>query len=279
METVKGLSGSSIFLELVVWNLGIKKYTCAQIIFSMATFIAIRQCCCLIRNVCEFFEELKHLQSRYQGDYRKALEASFNPGWWSAFGIAILCYIFYEENLLPCLPLLIYIPLILICWLFCWIAGIQDPTNATISEITEQKQLNVAHGLAWSYYVGYLKFVLPALKESVYMFNEENYNILNDPETRRLHILIPLSCRLYSDLNDADENITFVKEIPPLCIDRAGIKGRVFKYNLYRILDEDKRFHFYLFPDSPETEDPCRHLLSREILKHIKQQHSEEFIL
>jgi len=30
-----------------------------------------------------------------------------------------------------------------------------------ISEICEVKKMNVAHGLAWSFYIGYLKLILP----------------------------------------------------------------------------------------------------------------------
>lgn len=38
---------------------------------------------------------------------------------------------------------------------------LQKPSAAEISEMTERSKQNVAHGLAWSYYVGYLKIVLP----------------------------------------------------------------------------------------------------------------------
>lgn len=71
-------------------------------------------------------------------------------------------------------------------------------------------------------------------------FSKEN-NLLKSSDTCSLHILIPLSCRIYGDLKEIDGNIEFVKELPPLYIDRAGIKGRVFKNNVYRILDEDHR--------------------------------------
>lgn len=38
---------------------------------------------------------------------------------------------------------------------------LQVPAPVEISEICEMKKMNVAHGLAWSFYTGYLKFVLP----------------------------------------------------------------------------------------------------------------------
>lgn len=33
-----------------------------------------------------------------------------------------------------------------------------------VSELTESSKKNVAHGLAWSYYIGYLKVVLPRMQ-------------------------------------------------------------------------------------------------------------------
>ncbi|XP_069826152.1 stimulator of interferon genes protein isoform X2 [Dendropsophus ebraccatus] len=210
------------------------------------------------------------------------------------------------------------------------------PTQAEISKITEKKHLNVAHGLAWSYYVGYLKFALPALKHLVKEFNKENNNLLRSPETLKLYILMPLSCKIYNDLKEEDENLTFFKEIPPLRVDRAGIKARIFKNNVYRILDEEHRpyyciaeyatplaslyemsnissagfskqdrmeqaklfcrtlkdilesslechntFRLVIYDDSPRTfkDNIQKNLLSKVILKHLKQQHSEEYDL
>ncbi|KAM4748738.1 stimulator of interferon genes protein [Rhinophrynus dorsalis] len=295
----------------------------------MAIHFIIAQTGCFVVSLCDFSEEISHLHTRYHGKYLKVIKASFNRNY--AIPISFLCYIFYAEDLWPVYPVHIHLLLQILSQLLCWCLGIQAPTSATISDITERKHLNVAHGLAWSYYVGYLQFVLPALKELVKKFNEENNNLLKFRETFRLHILIPLSCKLYGDLKEADDNITFVKEIPPLFMDRAGIKGRVFKNNVYRILDEEYRpyycmveyatplaslskmsditsaaftvedriqqtklfyrtlkdiledshecrnsYRLIIYDDCPKTEDHNEHLLSREILKHMKQQHSEE---
>lgn len=38
---------------------------------------------------------------------------------------------------------------------------LQKLSAVEVSELTESSKKNVAHGLAWSYYVGYLKIVLP----------------------------------------------------------------------------------------------------------------------
>lgn len=39
--------------------------------------------------------------------------------------------------------------------------SLQPLAPAEISAICEKQNFNVAHGLAWSYYVGYLKLILP----------------------------------------------------------------------------------------------------------------------
>ncbi|CAH2276805.1 stimulator of interferon genes [Pelobates cultripes] len=320
---------------IVLYTFGIGNYSITQIVFSLSVFFLSIPSWNLIVGICEFSEEIKHVNARYNGHYLKAFKASFNTKYMSVvIPSFILCYIFYEEEYLPNFPRKISFFLILLAHFLAWLLGIQETSPAGISKIIEKKHFNVAHGLAWSYYVGYLKFVLPELKNLVKKFNEENNNLLKSSEMCKLHILIPLSCKLYGDLNEGDENITFLKEIPPLCKDRAGIKGRVFKNNVYRILDEEHRpyyciveyatplasllqmsdiasaafsaedriqqtklfyrtlkeilenslecqnsFRLIVYDDSPKDKMYQPHMLSTEILKHLKQQHSEEYNL
>ncbi|KAM3926004.1 stimulator of interferon genes protein [Leptodactylus fuscus] len=317
---------------LSLYLLGMGNYTRSQIAYAMAVHCLLAQSCHFLFGLCEFCEELAHIQTRYHGEYLKTLQASISTrNTLLMMMTAIFCYILYNEDPLPGM---INVVLLLLCNLLCVCCGLKDPTQAVISEITEKRQLNVAHGLAWSYYVGYLKFVLPALKNLVKEFNEQNNNLLRSPETLKLYILMPLSCKIYKDLKEEDENITFIKEIPPLRIDRAGIRARVFKNNVYRILDAEHRpyyciaeyatplaslyemsniasagfsredrmeqaklfyrtlkdilesslechntFRLVIYNDSSITEDSQENLLSRIILKHLKQQHSEEYDL
>lgn len=317
---------------LLLYLFGIGNYKRSQIAYVMALHCLIAQSWHFVVSLCEFSEELAHIHSRYNGDYLKALQTSLSTRS-TCFMIfaAFFCYILYTEDPLPAI---IHVVLLFLCNLLSKCFGIQDPTQAMISEITEKKQQNVAHGLAWSYYVGYLKFILPALKRLVKEFNEENNNLLKSPETLKLYILMPLSCKIFTDLKEEDESITFIKAIPPLHVDRAGIRARVFKNNVYRILDEEHRpyyciaeyatplaslyemsniasagfskqnrmeqaklfyrtlkdilesslechntFRLVIYDDSPRTEDIQEHLLSQIILKHLKQQHSEEYDL
>lgn len=40
-------------------------------------------------------------------------------------------------------------------------AVLQSLAPAEVSAVCEEKKFNVAHGLAWSYYIGYLRLILP----------------------------------------------------------------------------------------------------------------------
>ncbi|KAG9346688.1 hypothetical protein JZ751_007000 [Albula glossodonta] len=44
--------------------------------------------------------------------------------------------------------------------------GVLGPAPVEIQQICEQQKMNVAHGLAWSFYTGYLKLVLPSLQDA-----------------------------------------------------------------------------------------------------------------
>ncbi|NXU55053.1 STING protein, partial [Turnix velox] len=112
-----------------------------------------------------------------------------------------------------------------------------------ISEMSERSKQNVAHGLAWSYYVGYLKLVLPRLKKSMEEFSRANPNALACRETWKLHILLPLSCDVYDELEKADSNIQYVTDLTETTLPRGGIKKRVYKHSLYAIKDVDKLWH------------------------------------
>ncbi|NWX22839.1 STING protein, partial [Aegotheles bennettii] len=112
-----------------------------------------------------------------------------------------------------------------------------------MSEMAERSKQNVAHGLAWSYYIGYLKIVLPRVKKSMEEFNRANPNVLAYRETWKLHILVPLSCDVYDDLEKADSNIQYLADLTETTLTRAGTKKRVYKHSLYRIRDADKVWH------------------------------------
>ncbi|NXP10100.1 STING protein, partial [Thinocorus orbignyianus] len=124
-----------------------------------------------------------------------------------------------------------------------------------MSEMSERSKQNVAHGLAWSYYVGYLKIVLPQVKRAMEEFSRANPNVLVYKETWKLHILVPLNCDVYDDLEKADTNIQYLTDLTETILTRAGTKKRVYKHSLYMIRDEDK-----LWPCAVEYATPLQSL-------------------
>nr|XP_025044135.1 stimulator of interferon genes protein [Pelodiscus sinensis] len=143
-----------------------------------------------------------------------------------------------------CLQLFLKLILACLCHLLNFTFGLQRPSAVEMSEICEKNNRNVAHGLAWSYYVGYLKFVLPRLKDLISEFNRDNKNLLACKETWKLHILLPLSCEIYNDLEKADSHIQYCKDLPELVLDRAGTKRRVYKQSIYGVMGEDKKLSY-----------------------------------
>uniref|UniRef100_A0AAT9VZ22 Stimulator of interferon genes protein n=1 Tax=Planiliza haematocheilus TaxID=370040 RepID=A0AAT9VZ22_PLAHM len=123
--------------------------------------------------------------------------------------------------------------------------GVLGPSEVEVSDICERRKMNVAHGLAWSFYVGYLRLVLPCLEESIAKFrathqaNKDSWG----RGSRKLLILVPLDANIAHKLEDEDDNIRFLDNLPNNEIDRAGIRGRVYKHSVYSVLDGHGKAH------------------------------------
>ncbi|KAF4015146.1 hypothetical protein G4228_005884 [Cervus hanglu yarkandensis] len=119
--------------------------------------------------------------------------------------------------------------------------GLQGLAPAEVSAICEKRNFNVAHGLAWSYYIGYLRLILPGFRARIQIYNQFHNNTLQGAGSHRLHILFPLDCGVPDDLSVADPNIRFLHELPQQSADRAGIKGRVYTNSIYELLENGQR--------------------------------------
>ncbi|XP_053105770.1 stimulator of interferon genes protein [Hemicordylus capensis] len=201
----------------------------------------------LLKGICTFTEEMRHVTSRYHGNYLKALNACLDL---HRHGLLLLlCAVSYllllrNTELSKEIDLCLNLSLVSLCELLSITFGLKHPSAAEISEICEKNNLNVAHGLAWSYYVGYLKVILPGLKDSIQNFNRSNNILLKCEKTWKLHILIPLSCEVYDDLQKVDSRIKFINNLPELNVDQAGIKRRSYKNSVYGILDENRMINY-----------------------------------
>ncbi|KFP23706.1 Stimulator of interferon genes protein, partial [Colius striatus] len=194
----------------------------------------------LLKGTCDLAEEIFHLRSRHHGSFWRALGACFPLQWHGPMLLfcasASVALQDGDERLLG-----LHIGLVSLSHLLILALRLHQPSAVEVSEILERSKRNVAHGLAWSYYVGYLKIVLPRLKQSMEEFSRANPNLLVHRETWKLHILLPLSCDIYDDLEKADSNIQYVIDLPETTLTRAGTRKRVYKHSLYAIRDEDNK--------------------------------------
>ncbi|XP_026186173.1 stimulator of interferon genes protein [Mastacembelus armatus] len=123
--------------------------------------------------------------------------------------------------------------------------GVLGPSEVEVSDICEARKMNVAHGLAWSFYCGYLRLVLPRLEDSIIEFcaTHQASAPLWARGSRRLLILIPINANISHKLEEEDDNIRFYDNLPNNEINRAGVRGRVYKHSVYRVLDEHGKAH------------------------------------
>uniref|UniRef100_A0A4W5M1E0 Uncharacterized protein n=1 Tax=Hucho hucho TaxID=62062 RepID=A0A4W5M1E0_9TELE len=233
-------------------------------------------------------ECLHHATTRYRG-VRLGQMVTACVGVYTLLGVGLAVLLF----------------VILFIFLLLFLSHIQGPSEVEVSEICEERKMNVAHGLAWSFHLGYLNL-------AVLIFTGTR-------ESRKLLILLPLNANIAHKLEDKDTNIHFYDNLPNTEIDRAGVRGRVststahhcvveyatplltlykmsqessagfgegdrreqvlvFYKTLQDILDRSlecrNRYRLILLNDEHE-DDP--HFLSKAILRNLDQQEKEEF--
>lgn len=81
----------------------------------------------------------------------------------------------------------------------------------------------------------------PGIKESMEEISRANPNVWACRETWKLHILIPLSCNVWDDLEKADSSIQYLTDLTETTLTRGGIKKRVYKHSLYAIRDGENQ--------------------------------------
>jgi len=112
-----------------------------------------------------------------------------------------------------------------------FLVGVRGLSPVETSDISERENKNVADGLAWGYYFGYLKLVLPELDEQIGKSDEFRYQIT----TKKLFILVPKTCFIYDDIEHADDRVKWAGNLPEWKFDRGGVKERSYKLAVQRI--------------------------------------------
>ena len=194
----------------------------------------------LVRRVCLFIEELQHLQTRYEGNLKKVFTSifKFNYGR-SIFFVSIVSLLIvssalqenYNTFCRPDYAILFSLNCFLVP-LLLFLVGFREPSIVEVSQINERENKNVADGLAWSYYYGYLRIVLPKLDEQIHKSSVEfRYKL----EMKKLFILLPKNCYTYDTIDEADTRVKYAGNLEPMEFNRCGIRRRSYKHSVYRI--------------------------------------------
>ncbi|KAM5301203.1 stimulator of interferon genes protein [Glossophaga mutica] len=220
-----------------LWHLGESP---EHILQWLILHLASLQLGLLLKRVCHLAEELCHIHSRYQGSYWKAVRACLGCPIRCGALLLLSCYF---NAFLPNpadLPFTWMLALLSLSVALSILLDLQHLAPAEVSAVCEQRKLNVAHGLAWSFYIGYLKLILPELPARIRSYNQRHNNILQGIASHRLYILFPLDCGVPDDLSVVDPNIRFLHELPLQKADRAGVKSRVYTNSIYELLEDGR---------------------------------------
>ena len=209
-----------------------------------------------IRRACLFYEEYGHINKRYIGSTKEAAAACFYQGnIYLVIVVGALCLGFafilwmVEPNVIDSKHLQIILTGMIFTPLVSFLLDLRSPTAAEKSQLNEAESNNVADGLAWSYYFGYLKLVLPKLDETI---NGTELQIdgswfrdivADNPKTTRLFIVLPKNCYCYDSFDKVDKRIIRIDSTKPLEIDRAGVARRVYKNTIYKVSAQRQTFH------------------------------------
>ena len=194
----------------------------------------------LVRRMCLLIEELQHKQTRYEGSWKKVFTSTFTFNYGriiivvSIVSLLFVCYSLYENYntfFRPDYAILFSLNCFLVHQLL-FLVGFRDLSIVEISQINERENKNVADGLAWSYYYGYLKLVLPKLDEQI---TKSDRKLREKITKKKLFILLPKDCFTYNTIEQADSRVKCAGDLKPLEITRGGIQKRSYKHTVHRI--------------------------------------------
>ncbi|XP_052429710.1 stimulator of interferon genes protein [Carassius gibelio] len=224
-------AGLGLLMLLVAWLLDPARFSdrAGIIIFCITVETFIHSMCLLAE------EWLFHSKQRYHGKINKIFQACFRRH--VVLGMCPICLlvlwkISFSGEQKSTIALMCAVSLLLKS------SGFLGPAPVEISEICEMKKMNVAHGLAWSFYLGYLRFLLPDLQNKVIQYSSTKGK-LSSP---RLHILLPLNARVPTKPEDEDTNVIFSENLPELERDTAGVRKRSYKNSVYKITQDRETF-------------------------------------
>ncbi|KXJ25359.1 Stimulator of interferon genes protein [Exaiptasia diaphana] len=215
----------------------------------------------MARRLCLFGEEARHCRSRYEGSMKKALKAAFdfqNSEVIALFAIMIglgtyasfydMWYSYKTEFTRLFFLNAIFIPL------FVFLFGLRKLSRVEYSQVNEKENKNLADGLAWGYYFGYLKFVLPALENQINLTEKYRYEI----KVHKVFIIIPKNCLILNEISNKQSDpkglVKIAVNLQPLEMKRGGIEYRTYKHTVHRleVSIASPRFSMYVWHRDPK---------------------------
>ena len=121
--------------------------------------------------------------------------------------------------------------------LLSYLLFLRQASPIELSDMSGTSTKNIADGLAWSFYFGYLKLILPSIMEVINLSENEvdGMPIRDHIEDHKLFIVIPKDCNCAGNFASVDPNIQFVSETHEKIISRAGNRRRVYKNSIYKV--------------------------------------------
>ncbi|XP_020773528.2 stimulator of interferon genes protein isoform X2 [Boleophthalmus pectinirostris] len=211
---------------------------------SMATLLL--SLCPLVHGIFLFVEEVVNQNNRYRG--RSVLVRLCNCGLVRPLLSVVLSGLVLNLSGSP-LPLSHLCVLLWLCsvlYAALRSLGVLVASEVELSDICETRRMNVAHGLAWSFYLGYLQLVLPRLEDAISAFcaSHQSTAHLWSRGSKRLFILIPINANISHKLEDEDERVQFCESLPNSQLDRGGVRGRVYKHSVYKVYNHKGQAHY-----------------------------------
>ncbi|XP_051505290.1 stimulator of interferon genes protein [Myxocyprinus asiaticus] len=222
------------FMLLCAWLLDSDRFIEKAVI--MIFCFTVETC---IHSMCLFAEEwLFHAKQRYHGRISRIFQSCFRRH--AVLGLCVIFIMLMLSGVSISHDQWSTMAIMCAVYLLLKSLGILGPAPVEISEICEVRKMNVAHGLAWSFYFGYLKFMLPDLENKIatYIATRER---LSSP---RLHILLHLNAAVPSKPEEEDTNVVFYNNLPELVLNRAGVRKRSYKNSIYKISGQNNEMYY-----------------------------------
>ncbi|XP_028407362.1 stimulator of interferon genes protein-like [Dendronephthya gigantea] len=227
----------------------------------------------LLDRVSLICEESYHLHQRYHGSWKEMTRACFSGIVWGPvivllgstamitvvltfvtgepwFKVSYIVYIFSGVGVGP---------------LIMHLLNLNTQSEVHISTILEDKEMNIANGLAWSYYFSYLRLALPTFKKATskpFRGPHEQFKL----SLKKLLLLIPHDSNMKEDLNELDSNITRLLDL----------NHEPFRFSIYRLSVNERENEYFAIQYAKEPLEALREMSVVTAAKAITKKNHEE---